>query len=122
MWETVPVELVEVVPRQITMATRASERHLNAFGGVHGGYVAAALDTALGLAVFISLYDPAARHITVDLGVKIVKAIPLDTELVVATELVHMSRRLGVSQGVLRDAAGVVYAHGTTSCLIKPPE
>ena len=122
MWETVPVRLAGLEPGRITMTTQAEERHLNAFGGVHGGYVAAAMDTALGLTVFISLPHPDARHTTVDLAVKIVKRIPLDVELTIETSLVNISRRLGVSQGTLRDADGVVYAHGTTSCMIKPAE
>lgn len=122
MWQTVPVQLVDFSPGKIIMTTRAHERHLNAFGGVHGGFVAAALDTALGLTVFISLDNPAAVHTTVDLAVKIVKRIPVGTELTIETELVNISRRLGVSQGVIRDEAGAVYAHGTTSCMIKQPD
>ena len=101
------------------MSTMANETHLNAFGGVHGGFAAAALDTALGLAVFTSLEEASARHTTVDLGIKIVKRIPLDTPLLVDTSLVHLSRSVGVSEGVIRDPDGVVYAHGTTTCLIK---
>ena len=119
MWETVPVRLESYARGEILMSTMAGERHLNAFGGVHGGYAAAALDTALGLAVFTSLEEASARHTTVDLGVKIVKRIPLETALLVETALVHLSRSVGVSQGVIRDAAGVIYAHGTTTCLIK---
>lgn len=121
MWDTVPVRLVAVSPGCIRMSTRADARHINAMGSVHGGFVAAAMDTALGLTVFISLPHPQARHTTVDLAVKIVKPLPLDTDLQITTELVHVSRRVGVSQGVLRDAAGATYAHGTTSCLIKMP-
>ncbi|MGE0485459.1 MAG: PaaI family thioesterase [Gammaproteobacteria bacterium] len=118
MWETIPISLVDYEPGRIRMSTRADERHVNALGTVHGGFVATVLDTALGLTVFISV-DADARHTTVDLAVKIVRPIPLDTELVVETSLVHVSRSVGVSQGVLRDAAGVVYAHGTTTCHIK---
>ncbi|MEQ8234740.1 MAG: PaaI family thioesterase, partial [Gammaproteobacteria bacterium] len=92
--------------------------HINALGTVHGGFVATVLDTALGLTIYISI-DDAARHTTVDLAVKIVKRVPLATPLVVETSLVHVSRSVGVSQGVLRDDAGTVYAHGTTTCHIK---
>ena len=85
---------------------------------MHGGFAATVLDTALCLTVFISI-DGEARHTTVDLAVKIVRPIPLETDLVAETRLVHVSRSVGVSQGVLRDTAGVVYAHGTTTCHIK---
>ena len=119
MWATIPVTLESYARGDILMSTMANETHLNAFGGVHGGFAAAALDTALGLAVFTSLEQASARHTTVDLGIKIVKRIPLDTPLLVDTSLVHLSRSVGVSEGVIRDPDGVVYAHGTTTCLIK---
>ncbi|MCA8973853.1 MAG: PaaI family thioesterase [Gammaproteobacteria bacterium] len=118
MWETVPVSLLDYEPGCIRMTTRADARHVNALGTVHGGFAATVLDTALGLTVFISI-DGEARHTTVDLAVKIVRPIPLETDLVAETRLVHVSRSVGVSQGVLRDTAGVVYAHGTTTCHIK---
>ncbi len=45
--------------------------------------------------------------------------MPLHDALEIETELVHVSRSVGVSQGVLRDAAGRVLAHGTTTCHIR---
>ncbi len=119
MWDTVAIKLVDAEVGRVCLSTCADDRHINAFGGVHGGFSAAVLDTALGLSVFVSLDDEHARHTTVDLSVKIVKGIPLHTDLVVEANLVHMSRSIGVSQGVIRDDAGTVYAHGTTTCLIK---
>jgi uncharacterized protein (TIGR00369 family) len=119
MWAMLGVTAVEFEPRHIALQACADERHINAFGGVHGGYAAALLDTALGLTIFISI-DESSRHTTVDLSVKIVKAIPTHVPLTVKTELVHVSRRIGVSQGVLTGQDGTVFAHGTTTCHIKP--
>ncbi|MEQ8662359.1 MAG: PaaI family thioesterase [Gammaproteobacteria bacterium] len=118
MWETVPIRLLEVAAGVIRMETQADQRHINALGTVHGGFIATVLDTALGLTVYISI-DAEARHTTVDLAVKMLKPVPLATPLEVETSLVHVSRSIGVSQGVLRDAAGTVYAHGTTTCHIR---
>lgn len=118
MWQTVPIELVMVKPGSVRMTARADERHINALGTVHGGFSATVLDTALGLTIFISIDDD-ARHTTVDLSVKVVKPVPLHEALEIETELVHVSRSVGVSQGVLRDAAGRVLAHGTTTCHIR---
>ncbi|MBK8957111.1 MAG: PaaI family thioesterase [Proteobacteria bacterium] len=118
MWETVPLRLLSFAPGRIEMQARADERHINAIGSVHGGFAATVLDTVLGLAIYTSLGE-ASRHITVDLAVKLVKAIPLATPLIAASELVHISRSVGVSQAVLRSAEGVIYAHGTTTCMIQ---
>ena len=118
MWQTVPLRLLSIAPGRIEMEACADQRHINALGSVHGGFAATALDTVLGLAIYTSI-GPSDRHITVDLAVKIVKGIPLDTPLVVASKLIHISRTLGVSQAVLRNADGVIYAHGTTTCMIQ---
>jgi uncharacterized protein (TIGR00369 family) len=118
MWQTVPLRFISIAPGRIEMEARADERHINALGSVHGGFAATALDTVLGLAIYTSLGDN-ARHITVDLSVKIVKALPLDTAIIAASELVHISRSVGVSQAVLRSGDGVIYAHGTTTCMIQ---
>jgi uncharacterized protein (TIGR00369 family) len=118
MWQTVPLRFISIAPGRIEMEARADERHINALGSVHGGFAATALDTVLGLAIYTSLGDN-ARHITVDLSVKLVKALPLDTAIIAASELVHISRSVGVSQAVLRSHDGVIYAHGTTTCMIQ---
>lgn len=118
MWQTVPLRFLSIAPGRIEMHACADQRHMNALGSVHGGFAATALDTVLGLAVYTSI-GPMDRHITVDLAVKIVKVIPLDTNIVAASELVHISRTVGVSQAVLRSADGVIYAHGTTTCMIQ---
>lgn len=118
MWQTVPLRFISIAAGRIEMEARADERHINALGSVHGGFAATVLDTVLGLAIYTSLGDN-ARHITVDLAVKLVKALPLATTIVAASELVHISRRVGVSQAVLRSVDGVIYAHGTTTCMIE---
>ncbi|MGE0860886.1 MAG: PaaI family thioesterase [Gammaproteobacteria bacterium] len=118
MWANLALEVGAIASGVIEMTTLPEARHLNAFGGVHGGYIAAVLDTVLGLAVYTSI-GPDDRHITVDLAVKLLKAPSVGVPLVAASELVHVSRSVGVSQAWLRDAAGVLYAHGTTTCNIR---
>lgn len=118
MWETMPVRLVSVDPPRIVMESRADGRHVNTLGTVHGGFAATVLDTALGLCVYTGIGSE-DRHTTVDLAVKLVRAIPLDEALAVETELVHLSRTVGVAQGVIRGPDGAVYAHGTTTCYVK---
>lgn len=119
MWETVPVRFVGARRGQVTMETTADARHINALGTVHGGFAATVLDTVLGLTIYTAIAEH-ERHATVDLAVKIVKRIPLGTPLIVSADLVHVSAAIGVSQGTLRDAAGTVYAHGTTTCVVQP--
>lgn len=118
MWANLALGVGALASGAIEMTTQPEERHLNAFGGVHGGYIAAVLDTVLGLAIYTSI-GPDDRHITVDLAVKLLKAPSVGVPLVATSALVHVSRSVGVSQAWLRDAAGVLYAHGTTTCNIR---
>lgn len=118
MWANLTLGVGAVASGAIEMTASPEERHLNAFGGVHGGYIAAVLDTVLGLAIYTSI-GPEDRHITVDLAVKLLKAPSVGVPLVATSALVHVSRSVGVSQAWLRDAAGVLYAHGTTTCNIR---
>jgi uncharacterized protein (TIGR00369 family) len=53
--------------------------------------------------------------------VNLVRAITKDTGPVRATgRLIHRGRTTGTSEGDVRDAAGTLLAHGTTTCMIFP--
>jgi uncharacterized protein (TIGR00369 family) len=50
-----------------------------------------------------------------------VRPLTKDTGPVTAEgRIVHRGRTLGTSEGYLRDAAGKLYAHATTTCIIFP--
>jgi uncharacterized protein (TIGR00369 family) len=57
-------------------------------------------------------------HGTIDLDVKLLKAVPLDQELIAEGKVTHVSRTLGVSEGALKDAGGARLAHATSTCAI----
>ena len=53
----------------------------------------------------------------------LVRAITKDTGLIRATgRLIHRGRTTGTAEGDVRDAAGNLLAHGTTTCMIFPPK
>jgi len=101
----------------VKFTARADKRHLNPLGGVHGGFAATVLDSVTGCAVHTML-DAGVGFGTVDLNVKMLKAIPLDRELTAEGRVIHLSRSLGVSEGSIRDAEGVLFAHATATCAI----
>ena len=68
----------------------------------------------------ISEYDTGAGYGTVDLNVKMLRPVPTDKgDLVAEGRVIHLSGRLGVAEGTLKDADGVLYAHGTATCMIR---
>ncbi len=94
--------------------------YYNPIGSVHGGYIATLLDSALGCAVHTML-EQGFGYTTLELKVNYVRALTDKTGPVRAeAHVVNVSRQIGVAQGRLVDAAGRMYAWGSTTCLIFP--
>lgn len=93
-------------------------RHSNAFGGVHGGWYGAVLDTCLTCAVITGL--PRGQfQTTLEYKVNLLRAIPIGTEVIGTGRLEHLGRSTGVARGEIRGAAdGRLYALGTATCFI----
>lgn len=117
MTDTLPMRITAADRGFVRFRARADARHLNALGGVHGGFAASVLDSATGCAVH-TLLEPGVGYATVDLSVKLVKAVLPDTELTAEGRVIHASSRLGVAEASLRDAAGTLLAHASATCLI----
>jgi uncharacterized protein (TIGR00369 family) len=92
--------------------------HLNPMGGIHGGWYATLLDSALGCAVHTKM--PAGRaYTTAELGVNLVRAIGAKAPRVRAEgEVIHVGRQLATAQARLYGPDGTLYAHATTTCLV----
>jgi len=97
-------------------------QHYNPIGTVHGGFALTLLDSALGCAVFSTL-TKGETWTTLELKVNFVRPLTKDTGPVRAEgRLIHRGRNLATSEGDLRDRAGKLYAHGSTTCMIFPPK
>jgi uncharacterized protein (TIGR00369 family) len=118
--DTIPLRPFEASLGYIKFLAHADERHKNLFGGVHGGFVAAVLDTVLGCACQTAL-DVGVGHAMVDLAVKMLKPIPFDQELIAEGRLLHLSRTIGAAEGSIKNAAGQLLAHGTGTAVIRRP-
>ncbi len=95
-------------------------RHYNPIGTVHGGLAATLLDSALGCAIFSTLIKGDAWT-TLELKINFVRALTKDTGRVRAEgRIIHRGRTLATSEGDIKDSAGKLYAHATTTCMIFP--
>jgi uncharacterized protein (TIGR00369 family) len=116
------LNLVEAEPGRVTFTGVAREEFYNGMGVAHGGFAATLLDSALGCA--INTMMPAGRvFTTIDLQIHYTRALRREAgELRCTATVVHVGSRTATSQGRIVDAAGKVYAHGTTTCiLVEPP-
>lgn len=115
---TLDFQLVEVGEGRAVFQGQPGSGHLNPMGTVHGGWYATLLDSALGCSVHTLM--PAGRgYTTAELGVNLVKAIPLKVQRVRAEgKVLHCGRQLATAEARLVGPDGTLYAHATTTCLV----
>ncbi len=104
----------------VTLGCQATEKHCNPMGGVHGGFAATVLDSVTGCAVH-SMLEAGVSYGTVDLAVKMMRPVPINTPLIAEAKVTHVSRSLGISEGTIRTLDGKLLASGTATCFIKRP-
>ena len=114
--------LIEAAPGYAVFQGRPGPGHLNPMGGVHGGWYAAILDSALGCCVQASM--PVGKaYTTLELKVNIVRAIRPDTERVRAEgRVIHVGGQTATADARLVGPDGKLYAHASTTCLVFEPK
>jgi uncharacterized protein (TIGR00369 family) len=118
---TLGIEPVEAQPGRVTFTLDLGEYHLNPFGIVHGGVLAALLDTAMGCAVH-SLLPPAVGYVTGELNVRFLRpALVSAGPLVCTGEVVHQGRSTMVASARVIDADDRVIAMAGATCLVRRP-
>jgi uncharacterized protein (TIGR00369 family) len=115
--EIIPMRPLEVASGYIKFSAKADKRHTNPLGGVHGGFAATVLDSVTGCAVH-TLLEAGIGYGTIDLDIKMIKSIPMEKELVAEGKVIHLSKKIGVAEGTLKDADGNLYALATATCMI----
>jgi uncharacterized protein (TIGR00369 family) len=93
-------------------------RHYNPIGVVHGGLAATLLDSCMGCAVQTHL-PAGTSYTTLEIKINFVRALTDQTGPIRAeARTLHVGRRAGTAEGKLIDAKGMLYAHGTTTCMM----
>ena len=112
------MRLVKVEPGVAVFELAPAEQHYNPIGVVHGGVAFTLLDSAMGCAVQTTL--PSGKsYTTLEMKANLVRAVTLQTGLVRASaRIVHAGKTTATAEARLEDAAGKLYAHGTSTCLI----
>lgn len=95
-----------------------AKAHYNPLGSVHGGWIAAILDSAVGCAVHSAL--PAGTgYTTVELKINYVRAVTAESgPLRAEGKVIHVGKQVATAEGRLQDAKGKLYAHASTTCLV----
>jgi uncharacterized protein (TIGR00369 family) len=106
---------------RVVFSVVADEMHENPMGTMHGGIIATLVDSAMGCAVF-SMLPAGTAYTTLELKTNYVRPIVQTTGVVRAEgRVVHLGGSVATTEATVRDAHGVLYAHATSTCLIKRP-
>ena len=89
-------------------------------GLMTAGGVAILADGPLAWAIQSGL-PPATGNATTELSINMVRRVPDEGRLVARGRLVHLGRRLGLSEVFVTDDAGRLIAYGTSRRVIFPP-
>jgi uncharacterized protein (TIGR00369 family) len=116
--KTLDFALISVAPGHAVFQGTPGPQHFNPMGGVHGGWFATLLDSALGCAVHTMM--PAGRgYTTAELSVNYVRALSPKVQRVRAEgKVVHCGKQLATAEARLFGPDGTLFAHGTTTCLV----
>ena len=114
--------LREAEPERVVFTGSPNGDMLNPLGGVHGGWTATIMDSALACAVMTTL-APGEGYTTVEFKVNLTRPVPADgAEVRCEGRVLTRGRSIATSEAKLLDARGRVLAHGTETCAIFPIE
>ena len=113
---TLGIHLIEIGDNHAVMDVTVDDRHRNYLGGVHGGLLAALIDTACFFPRPLLPSGQAAT--TVDLNVSYVRAAAVGDHLNARSELLHLGRRTASLAVRVTDQQGRLVAHGTATLLL----
>ena len=116
--ELLGFRLVEVEPGRAVFEVIPGEQHFNPIGVVHGGLAMTLLDSAMACSVQTEM-PAGSGYTTLEVKINLVRPITASTGRMRAIgKTIHVGSRVGTAEGRLEDAAGKLYAHGTTTCII----
>lgn len=121
MAELLGMRGVEAEEGRAVVAVEPAEYHANQAGAAHGGLAAALLDGAMWTALHTTM--PAGAYCTtLQMSISYLRAIPVGGgEVRAEGRVLHRGRRTAGAEGSVRDSAGKLCAHATTTCLIIEP-
>jgi uncharacterized protein (TIGR00369 family) len=115
--DVLPFILADATRGRVVFEGEPTAALLNPMGAIHGGFAMTMLDSAMTCAV-MSVLDAGESCTTIETKVNFIRPLMPSTGPVRAeASLVHGGSRVATAEGRLVDAAGQIYAHGTSTCL-----
>lgn len=121
MGKTMGFRLVEVDEGRAVFEGTPGPHVLNPLGQVHGGYALTLIDSACGCALHTEL-DAGVGYTTVETKVNFTRAIdPAGGPVRCEGRVLSRGRTIATADAFLRDGAGRLLAHGTSTLILLYP-
>ncbi|MFT4912968.1 MAG: hypothetical protein ACI9YM_001553 [Brevundimonas sp.] len=117
---TLDFRLIELEAGRVVFAGTPGLAVYNPIGTVHGGWIAAILDSACGCAVHSGL-RPGQAYTSLELKTVFHRALTADVPVRAEGRLVQIGGRAGFAEADLRGLDGTLYATATSTCLVIQP-
>ena len=91
-------------------------KHLNPFGGVHGGVYSSVIDVATYMAVYCELEENAGAT-SIDLSINNLSMIR-DGKIIIEGKSVKIGRSICLAEAIAKDEHGKMLAHGTSKIMV----
>ncbi|MGE3143451.1 MAG: PaaI family thioesterase [Hyphomonadaceae bacterium] len=119
---TLRFRLVEASEGRAVFEGEPFDGLLNPLGLVHGGWALTLIDSACGCAAHATL-PAGVGYTTIETKVNFVRPVLPDTGRVrVEGRVVAAGRRIITTEAHMRDSAGKLLAHGTSTLMVLPPQ
>lgn len=113
---TLDIHLREIGTSHAVMEVTVDQRHLNYFGGAHGGLIATLVDT---VSFFPQPLLPSGTPCaTTNLNVTYLRPAALGDVLTARSELIHRGRRMASVAVTVKNQKDKLVAHGTASLML----
>ena len=96
-----------------------ADKHLNPFGGVHGGVFATIIDSAASWAMFYGIDDENAGLTSVDLKLNYLGPA-ISGKMIAKARQIKLGQTLGFADCKVHEGTGRLLAHGTLSVMVLP--
>jgi uncharacterized protein (TIGR00369 family) len=112
------MEVTEIGPGYSVVVAEIGKKHMNPFGGLHGGAYASVIDTAAYWSAYCD-FPANSGLLTIDLKVDFLAQV-LEDKIIIKGERIKSGKTLYLTQATAFSSSGKLLAHGTSKLMVTP--
>ncbi len=112
------IEVTEIGVGYSVVEAKVGKKHMNPFGGVHGGVYASVIDTAAYWSAYCDLPEDRGL-VSIDLKVDLLAPV-IDGMAIVEGRRIKSGKTIHLTEAKMCDRNGRLLAHGTSKLMVTP--